>query len=103
MSVPSLRRYAPFALLVMAQIVLVIVAPSRSAPAANGPLGGQFNGAPAPGASPSAGAAPIDNGGGGGGATLGGGSGSAPTGSTGTTTPVTTGTGTSGGSTAKQV
>ena len=41
----GLRRYAPFALLVMAQIVLVVVAPSKGGTSANGPLGGQFNGA----------------------------------------------------------
>jgi len=54
--VSSLRRYAPFALLVAAQIVLVVVAPSRGATTANGPLGGQFSGGPAasqqPGSSP---------------------------------------------------
>ncbi len=57
------RRYAPFALLVAAQIVLVLVAPSRGASTtAGGPLGGQFSGAaPAGEASPGAvapGAAP---------------------------------------------
>jgi hypothetical protein len=42
--VTGLRRYAPFALLVMAQIVLVVVAPSKGGSSANGPIGGQFNG-----------------------------------------------------------
>ena len=40
----GLRRYAPFALLVMAQIVLVVVAPSKGGSSANGPIGGQFGG-----------------------------------------------------------
>ncbi len=40
----GLRRYAPFALLVMAQIVLVVVAPSKGGSSANGPIGGQFSG-----------------------------------------------------------
>src|SRR4051812_32241857 len=53
----SLRRYAPFALLVAAQIVLVVVAPSRGASTANGPLGGQFSGA-VPGSSAAPGALP---------------------------------------------
>ncbi len=45
-----LRRYAPFALLVAAQLVLVLVAPSRQAATATGPLSGQLN-AGNPGAS----------------------------------------------------
>lgn len=52
----SLRRYAPFALLVAAQIVLVVVAPTKGATSAN-PVGGQFTGAQ-PGASQSAGPLP---------------------------------------------
>jgi hypothetical protein len=106
MSVTALRRYAPFALLVAAQIVLVIVAPSHGAPSANGPLGGEFNGAAAPGASPSAGAvAPGAPGGAGGGATLGGsssGSSGGVTGPAGSPSGVT-GAGANGASVAKQV
>src|SRR5881227_1967011 len=49
--VSGLRRYAPFALLVAAQIILVIVAPSNSATQSNA-LGGQFPaGSPGPAAS----------------------------------------------------
>src|SRR6185503_11900473 len=44
-TVNGLRRYAPFALLVAAQIVLVVVAPSKGGQSANGPIGGDFNGA----------------------------------------------------------
>lgn len=47
----ALRRYAPFAALVLAQVVLVIVAPSRGASSANGPIGGTFTGAPGTSAS----------------------------------------------------
>jgi len=43
--VNGLRRYAPFALLVAAQIVLVVVAPSKGSQSANGPIGGEFGGA----------------------------------------------------------
>lgn len=43
----ALRRYAPFALLVAAQTVLVLVAPSRGSTPPSGPLGGQFPGGPA--------------------------------------------------------
>ena len=50
----ALRRYAPFAALVLAQIVLVVVAPSRGASSANGPIGGQFTGA-----SPNSSQAPL--------------------------------------------
>src|SRR3954466_8567310 len=39
----SLRRYAPFALLVATQMVLVLVAPSHGSSAGT-PLGGQFQG-----------------------------------------------------------
>jgi hypothetical protein len=61
------RRYAPFALLVAAQIVLVLIAPSRSSSSTSS-LGGQFPvgaQAPAPGASgsqplpPGASSAPV--------------------------------------------
>jgi len=42
----SLRRYAPFALLVATQMVLVLVAPSHGS-AGGTQLGGQFQGGPA--------------------------------------------------------
>src|SRR3954454_13808686 len=49
--VSGLRRYAPFALLVAAQIILVFLAPSNSATQANA-LGGEFgSGTPGPAAS----------------------------------------------------
>src|SRR5437764_11813037 len=41
----SLRRYAPFALLVATQMVLVLVAPSRGSSGGT-QLGGQFQGGP---------------------------------------------------------
>ena len=47
----GLRRYAPFSLLVAAQIVLVILAPSKGATQGNA-LGGQF-GSGTPGAASS--------------------------------------------------
>jgi hypothetical protein len=94
----SLRRYAPFALLVAAQIVLVVVAPSHGTSAANGPLGGQFPGttpgasaspgATVPGAVPTTGPAGI-------------GSGSAPP-AAGGSTPVVTGGGSGGGNAGKR-
>ena len=77
----GLRRYAPFALLVAAQIVLVLVAPSRGATTANGQLGGQF-----PGNSPAAQSSP--------GATLPGQTGATPPG--GTAPGTTSGGGTAG-------
>ena len=57
----GLRRYAPFALLVAAQIVLVIVAPSNSASQGNA-LGGQF-GSGTPGAASSSAPLPQQSGG----------------------------------------
>lgn len=79
----GLRRYAPFALLVAAQIVLVFVAPSKGTQSANGPLGGEFNGS-APTAQVSPGAvAPGTTGGSGAAAAVGGGT--AAGGATGTT------------------
>jgi hypothetical protein len=53
-----LRRYAPFAMLVAAQIVLVLVAPSRAGTSAT-PIGGQFTGSSVPGASTPAGGVPT--------------------------------------------
>ena len=98
------RRYAPFALLVAAQIVLVIVAPSRGASSANGPLGGDFTGAQ-PGVSASPGALPPGStqAGGSGGASLGGSSsGSTGSGSTGSGGAVTPSTGSSGSTVVKR-
>ena len=77
----GLRRYAPFALLVAAQIVLVLVAPSRGATTANSQLGRQF-----PGNSPAAQSSP--------GATLPGQTGATPPG--GTAPGTTSGGGTAG-------
>src|SRR5437764_13654624 len=56
-SMSPLRRYAPFAMVVAAQIVLVLVAPSRAGTTSNGPLGGQFA-ANNPGAAATTGALP---------------------------------------------
>src|SRR3954469_11155938 len=58
--VSGLRRYAPFALLVAAQIILVIVAPSNSAAPGN-TLGGQF-GSGTPGAASSSAPLPQPSG-----------------------------------------
>lgn len=52
----SLRRYAPFALLVAAQTVLVLIAPSRST-GGSGLLGGTFTGGPAASNGPQTGGA----------------------------------------------
>ncbi|MDQ1695111.1 MAG: hypothetical protein QOJ03_464 [Frankiaceae bacterium] len=89
----SLRRYAPFALLVAAQIVLVVVAPSHGTTASG--LGGTFSGdqspIPAGSATPSApsfGGGPSTSGGGGSTPSIGGGGGN---------TPVVTGGGGGGG------
>jgi hypothetical protein len=80
--VSSLRRYAPFALLVAAQIVLVVVAPSH-ATTSGSTLGGQFggDGTGLPGASASPGSTVP-------GVTAGG---QQPAGTTGVTGPGTTG------------
>jgi hypothetical protein len=99
--VTGLRRYAPFALLVAAQIVLVVVAPSKGATSANGPLGGQFNGSSptaqsSPGALPPTGTTPTTPASG-----LGGNS-SAPAGSPGSTTGSTPPVGSGGSSVATQ-
>ena len=96
----GLRRYAPFALLVAAQIVLVVVAPSKGATSANGPLGGQFNGGTpsaqsSPGALPPTGTTPTT------GTSLSGNS-SAPAGSASTPTGTTPAAGSGGSSVAAQ-
>ena len=101
----ALRRYAPFAALVLAQIVLVVVAPSRPSSSANGAIGGEFTGS-----SQSSSQAPIT----GGSAPVGGSSaapgatlpsntgGSAGGGSASSGTTGTVGTGASGSTPAKQ-
>jgi len=100
--VTGLRRYAPFALLVMAQIVLVVVAPSKGTPSANGPLGGQFNGA-SPTAAQSPGALPpTSTTGTTPGASLGGSTAAGGTTAPGSTTTGTTPVGASGSTAAQQ-
>src|SRR5690242_18314675 len=93
----SLRRYAPFALLVATQMVLVLVAPSHGSSGGT-QLGGQFQGGPAaqsgvpagPGVSSTAtGPAATTTG-------VPGGPGATTAGTTGTTTSGATTTGTTG-------
>jgi hypothetical protein len=81
----SLRRYAPFALLLAAQTVLVIVAPSHGTASGNGPLGGQFNGALPAGQTGSAPGTTVPGATTPGGTSIGGSTTTGPTGSTGTT------------------